>query len=238
VEANRDTKKNFTMGIGAGISGGPNDTFEMVTAAINWTGVLEPLRIALETFYSNAKAPAVAVGLGHLFGDQQRVSGKAKEFEWRPTIQHALEKQPSFTRGITALFDTWRALAGTAPPFGQGLRVSPTAKVRVEYDSDIVPVNQAERLDTLVKEVMGGMKSLFTAMIEHNGWTPERAALELDIRLAEQNRHLADLGYKDIVKAIIESQSVTVSASARKATAKKLLTAQPPMPADTGEGGV
>ena len=122
-------------------------------------------------------------------------------FEWKPTIAHAEAKQPTFRRGIERHYHGWAAIASAAPPYGQGLNVDPEAEVEVTFDASIVPTDQAEKIDNLVKETAGQLKARITGIMEVNNWSIERAALEMDLMRAETGYAGVGVSWSAIVAA-------------------------------------
>jgi hypothetical protein len=117
---------------------------------------------------------------------------------------------------------------------GQGVKeLNPDTDITVEYTGDIIPTSQAEELEKITKETLGGLRAMFSAMKEYHGWSDERAALEMDLIKAESRRSLVDnLGFKDLVDIVMERQALEMT-TAEKAEAEEILfDAGGPMPAD------
>lgn len=228
---NPDTRKTFKSGIGAGVGIAKDESFQYEFGGVNFAAAMEPIKVALEILYSNAKVPAAAVGLGHLFRDQ-KASGVAKEYEYKSVIAHANAKQPPFKRAVKDMVKKALTIAAASPPFGQGQRIDPNAEVTVDFKAEIVPSSKAEELERISKEIMASMKSIYTGMIEYYGWGPERAAREIDLIAAEQKQQLVDIGFKDIVDIVQARQELTLSAADRKQAEEELFGSSPGFESD------
>jgi len=212
------SRKQFKAGIGAGVMLNTGEELDYAQGSVDWTGVMEPLKIALEITYSNAKVPSVAVGLGHLFGGQSVISGVAKEYEWKPTVSHAEAKQAPFARGVRDLVRVAMKIAKNPKPFGQAnASIDENASIKVTFPADIMPVSQMERLEQISKEQLSGLLALFTAMKKYHKWDDARAAREMDIKKAESRQNLVEAGFGKIVEAAEKREKITLTAQDEKA---------------------
>ena len=214
----KDSRNAFKAGIGAGVNININEDLSYIQALIDWSGVMEPVRIQLEQLYSNAKVPAAAVGLGHMFSQQTTaISGVAKQYEWYPTIQHAKAKRPPFTRGIQETVRLALTLAGGAGEtedgqrFGQGQSVDPDTAVTVEYGGDIVPTSKAEELERIGQEMLFEMTSAVSGMKQYHNWDNDRVAKELDMIKALTRSAAIGAGHKEIIDAVLERESMSIT---------------------------
>lgn len=235
---NDDAHGEFKMGLGAGFGLYVGDRFYWANPNINFQQLLEPLRVCLELTYSNGNVPSAAVGLGHLF-KHQMISGVAKEYEYKPTIERAKAKRPSFSRGIeecvrnalTIAWDSQKVIRMDdegdqgVSQIGQGKPVAEDYLINIEYPGDIVPSSKLDELDRYTKEAIAGLRSTFGAMMQYHGWDEERAAKEMDHIAAEQKRHLVEIGYKDIVDIIDKRQSASITVEEEKEAEEALFSA-------------
>lgn len=228
---NPDDRKAFKTGLGIGMNIGTGDDVKYAFGGVNFEAALTPIKVALEIMYSNAKVPAAAVGMGHLFRDQ-KASGVAKEYEYKPVISHATAKQPSFARGCKQMVRQGLTMASTAIPFGQGKGLDVDTEITVEYTGEIVPTSKADELERLGKEVLNGVTATYTAMIDYHGWSPARAQQEVDLKAAEMKAHLVDIGMKHIVDIVQDRQELTVTEAQKTEAAEVLFGATEPMEAD------
>jgi hypothetical protein len=225
---NKDSVAAFTAGIGAGIVTGSDagEDFKFASPGLDFKNVMEPMSAAMELALANAKTPAMSVGLGHIFGSAARTvntpSGVAKAMEWKSTERHAIQKRESFRRGVKDLVRKSLRYMEMDPPYGQGKKVDPETTITVSFPGDIIPTSAAERLERFVSEQLAHAKSLYQGLIDYHGWSTERAQRELDMMAAEKRAHLVEMGFKHIVDAVQERQSVTIDAAALERDKEKL----------------
>lgn len=215
-----DSRKAFKSGIGAALMLNTQEEATFVQGSVDWSGVMEPLRIALEITYSNAKIPVAAIGLSHVFGRQvDTVSGIAKAMEWKPVVSHATAKRPPFTRGIKDMVRKAARIAANPKPFGQGktaLASKLDTPVIVDYSDEIIPVSQAEDLERIAKEHVSGFLSTFQALKDYHKWDDQRAAQEMDMIRAESRHRLVKAGFRDIVDAVRERETLNIKTNPRE----------------------
>jgi hypothetical protein len=220
---NPESRKTFKAGVGIGFAINSDEDLGFAQGQVDWTGVMLPLKIALELTYSNSKMPAVAVGLGHVFGDASVVTGVGKEFEWKPTVANAKAKREPFTRGVKDHVRKALMIAEHPPPIGQGITgLDLDAEISVEYADDIIPTSMLEELEKVTKLRVAELISGFEAMKRFHKWDDARAAREMDLIKAESRSSLTQLGFDKILEVVMEQQGVSVT-EAEKAEAKETL---------------
>jgi hypothetical protein len=226
TKSDAESLEFMASGIGKGIQIRPDEDFSFAHPGLDFRNVLEPMSIAVELALANAKTPAMSVGLGHMFGSAARTvntpSGVAKAMEWKSTERHAMLKRGPFTRGVKDLVHKSLAIMGADPPYGQGLKVNPNAKITVDYPGNIVPTSQAEELERIRGELLAGVVSHYQAIVDYRGWDKDRAARELDQMAAESRAALVEMGMKHIVDAVIERQGADIDAAVLERDKEKL----------------
>jgi len=233
---NEDTQIAFKAGIGAGIGLNRGDDMKFVSppdALIE--KMLEPFRVQLELLYSNAKAPGVAVGLGHLFGGEANVSGRSKELEYRPTVKYAEQRFPAFQRAWTEMVRLGLTVAKAEKPFGQAKPANVDAPISVSIDGEIVPTTMQERIETEGKAVLYGMRSLLDAVKNVYRYDDEKAAESLDLIYGEMRRRLLGLPYKRLMEAIAEQQEVKITPEETEADVATIFSPAPIAAADAAD---
>jgi len=218
IETDEQSPKVLTTGIGSLLKVPMGGSYTYANPQIDFRGVLEPMSVALELALADSAAPAMSVGLGHMFGSAARSvntpSGVAKAMEWTPTVRRAKLKRGPFERGIKDMIHKTLTMMAAPKPYGQGIkRVKPDAKITTHWPQTIEPISAAERLEMLAKEVVIGVTSAYQGMIDHKGWSPERAQRELDMIAVEKRNLYAEIGAKHVVEAIMDRHTSDIPLS-------------------------
>lgn len=233
---NEDAQTSLVTGLGAAIGLNKDDDARYVSAPPETVKqMLEPMRIALELFFSNAHAPAAAVGLGHLFSGEANVSGRSKEIEYRPTVQYREQKWPMFERGYIEVARLGLRVATGATPDGQAKPGDPEADMTVKTTGEIIPQTRMERIEEEGKAILYGLSNLFRSAMRVHNMNAEQAAAFCDEMLGMQKRVLLGLGAKDVLAAAAAQSKLTVSSSDIEANRVKIFAPAPVADADAAD---
>lgn len=206
-ETDESMPEILKKGIGTIVKVPIGGSYGYANPGINFASVLEPMSVALELALANSKTPAMSVGLGHIFGSQARsvdtATGVAKAMEWKATVRHAKLKRGSFERGCHQLIRNTLHLMKAPRPYGQAKAVDPETKITTHWPDSIVPTSAAEELEMNARMVLAGMKSLYQAMIDQNGWDDDRAQRELDMIAVEKRNLYAEMGARNVIEAVM-----------------------------------
>ena len=160
----------ITRGIGRGIAADKDfaDGVHYITPTFDVNVLLDPLKVQLNLFFSQAHTPASSHGLGAVFGEAKAAeSGRAKFYEFNRLAGYVKKKRKNFEKHVK---DKYRALAQmSASPMWRGAKLQEDAGVAVEWASPIVPVSDEEALETIIAEMQAGLLTHLEADMKRRG---------------------------------------------------------------------